>query len=167
MQREARFKDKVAIVTGGASGIARATSHIIASEGGKVVIADINIKGANKVVDEIKAKGGEAIAIKVDVSSLDEAHRMAKTALDRFGQIDIMANVAGGAIPTKIGPFAESEKEVWDRIFGLNLFGPLNCTRGEFFQKLRCVCNRPFKATKFLFPDKDILLLSRSALSKQ
>lgn len=129
MQREARFKGRVAIVTGGASGIARATSRIIAGEGGKVVIADINIEGANKVVDEIKARGGEAIAVKVDVSSLDEAHRMAKTALDRFGQIDIMANIAGGAIPTKIGPFAESEKEVWDRIFGLNLFGPLNCTR--------------------------------------
>lgn len=129
MSKEERFKDKVAIVTGGASGIARATSHILAREGAKVVIADINIEGANKVADEIKAQGNEVMAVKVDVTSLEEANWMAKTTLDKFGHIDILANIAGGAIPGKIGPFSESHKEVWDCIFALNLYGPLNCCR--------------------------------------
>jgi NAD(P)-dependent dehydrogenase (short-subunit alcohol dehydrogenase family) len=128
-KEDVRFQDKVAIVTGGASGIARETSYILASEGAKVVVADINIDAANKVTDDIKGQGYEAIAIKVDVSNLEEANQMAKTALDKFGQIDILANIAGGAIPEKIGPFSDSVKEVWDRIFGLNLFGPLNCCR--------------------------------------
>jgi len=127
--RGARFRDRVAIVTGGASGIARVTAHILASEGARVVIADINIDDADRVAGEIKAQGGQAIALKVDVTSLDEADRMAKAALDKFGQIDIMANIAGGAIPTKIGPFSQSDKEVWDRIFALNLYGTLNCCR--------------------------------------
>lgn len=129
MTKAGRFKDKVGIVTGGASGIARATSYLLASEGGKVVIADINIAGANKVADEIKARGFEAIAIKVDVTSLDDANQMANFTLDRFGHIDILANIAGGAIPEKIGPFAQSQKEVWDRILALNLYGPFNCCR--------------------------------------
>jgi len=142
LSKEARFKDKVAIVTGGASGIARATSYILASEGGKVVIADLNIEEANKVADEIKAAGGEAIALRVDVSSLDEANQMARTTLEKYGQIDILANIAGGAIPGKIGPFAESVKEVWDRIFGLNLYGPLNCCRAVVNHMIERRCGR-------------------------
>lgn len=128
-KREERFRNKVAIVTGGASGIARATSYILASEGAKVAIADINLEGANKVADEIKASGGETLALKVDITSLEEANQLARTVLDKYGQIDILANIAGGAIPGKIGPFCESVKEVWDRIFGLNLYGTLNCCR--------------------------------------
>lgn len=128
-KREERFRNKVAIVTGGASGIARATSYILASEGAKVAIADINIDAASKVADEIKAQGYQATAIEVDITNLEEANQLAKTVLDKYGQIDILANIAGGAIPGEIGPFAQSVKEVWDRIFGLNLYGTLNCCR--------------------------------------
>lgn len=123
------IKDQVAIVTGGAIGIGRQTALRLAREGAKVVIADINIDGANKVAEEIKALGQEAIALKVDITSLDEANRMAKATLDKFGQIDILGNIAGGAIPGKIGPFSQSVKEVWDRIIGLNLYGTFTCTR--------------------------------------
>jgi len=123
------IKDWVAIVTGSASGIGRQTAIRLAREGAKVVIADINIEGANKVANEIKVLGHEAIAIKVDITGLDEANQMAKTTLDKFGQIDILANIAGGAIPEKIGPFSQSDKEVWNRIIGLNLYGTFNCTR--------------------------------------
>ena len=123
------IKDWVAIVTGSATGIGRRTALRLAREGAKVIIADIDIAGANKVADEIKALGREAIALKVDVTSLDEANQMAKTTLDKFGQIDILANIAGGAIPGKIGPFSQSVKEVWDRIIGLNLYGTFTCSR--------------------------------------
>ena len=123
------IKDRVAIVTGSATGIGRRTALRLAREGAKVVIADIDIAGANKVADEIKGLGQEAIALKVDVTSLDEANQMAKTTLDKFGQIDILANIAGGAIPGKIGPFSQSVKEVWDRIIGLNLYGTFTCSR--------------------------------------
>ncbi|TET68470.1 MAG: glucose 1-dehydrogenase [Dehalococcoidia bacterium] len=123
------IKDQVAIVTGGATGIGRQTALRLAREGAKVVIADINIDGANKVAEEIKALGQEVIALKVDITSLDEANQMAKATLDKFGQIDILGNIAGGAIPGKIGPFSQSVKEVWDRIIGLNLYGTFTCTR--------------------------------------
>jgi len=123
------IKDQVAIVTGGAIGIGRQTALRLARESAKVVIADINIDGANKVAEEIKALGQEAIALKVDITSLDEANQMAKATLDKFGQIDILGNIAGGAIPGKIGPFSQSVKEVWDRIIGLNLYGTFTCTR--------------------------------------
>ena len=123
------IKDQVAIVTGGAIGIGRQTALRLAREGAKVVIADINIDGANKVAEEIKALGQEVIALKVDITSLDEANQMAKATLDKFGQIDILGNIAGGAIPGKIGPFSQSVKEVWDRIIGLNLYGTFTCTR--------------------------------------
>ena len=123
------IKDQVAIVTGGATGIGQQTALRLAREGAKVVIADINIDGANKVAEEIKALGQEVIALKVDITSLDEANQMAKATLDKFGQIDILGNIAGGAIPGKIGPFSQSVKEVWDRIIGLNLYGTFTCTR--------------------------------------
>jgi 3-oxoacyl-[acyl-carrier protein] reductase len=123
-----RIKDWVAIVTGSTSGIGRQTALRLAREGAKVVIVSRDIAKANKVADEIKALGHEAIALKVDVTSLDEANQMAKTTLDKFGQIDILANIAGGTGGFS-SPFSQSTKEVWDRIIGLNLYGTLNCTR--------------------------------------
>lgn len=122
-------KDWVAIVTGGASGIGRQTALRLAREGAKVVIVDINIEGANKVTDEIKALGGDALALKVDITNLDEAYQMAKTTLDKFGQIDILANIAGGAFPSKMGSFSQSDKAVWNLNIDLNLYGTFNCTR--------------------------------------
>lgn len=122
------IKDWVAIVTGGASGIGRETALRLTREGVKVAIVDINLEGANKVADEIKALGGEVLALKVDITKLDEAHRMAKAVLDRFGHVDILANIAGGAFPSKMGSFAQSNREIWDLNINLNLFGTFNCT---------------------------------------
>lgn len=128
-----RLKDKVAIITGGASGIGRETCRLFAREGAKIMIADLIIEEANKVANELKAQGHQAIAKKVDVTNLDEANRLAKFTLDKFGQIDILANIAGGsagpAIKTKHGLFAESTKERWDDMINLNLYGTLNCSR--------------------------------------
>ena len=123
------IKGWVALVTGGAGGIAHATCLRLAKEGAKVAIADLNIEAANKLADQIKAQGGEAIAIKVDVTSLDDTDQMAQTVLDKFGQIDILINMAGGAVPGRMGPFAQSTKEGWNKTIDLNLYGTFTCTR--------------------------------------
>ncbi len=124
-----QIKGWVAIVTGGASGIGRETALRLSREGAKVAIIDINLDGANKVADEISAAGGESLALKTDITNLDEAHRMAKAVLGKFGQVDILANIAGGAFPSKMGSFAQSDRQVWDLNINLNLFGTFNCTR--------------------------------------
>jgi NAD(P)-dependent dehydrogenase (short-subunit alcohol dehydrogenase family) len=128
-----RFEDKVVIVTGGASGMGRLAAYRIAEEGARVVVADIQIEAADEVIDEIKALGHEAVAVKVDVANFDDARQMAKVALDTFGQIDILLNVAGGSvgpvIKTKQGLFAESTPERWHEMITLNLTGTLACTR--------------------------------------
>lgn len=127
-----RVKDKVAIVTGGANGIGRVTSQLLSREGAKVIVVDLAIEDANKVADEIKASH-KAIAMKVDVTRIDEANRMVKAALDSFGQIDILVNVAGGSvgrfIRERYTPFSQSRKEDWDRVIDANLYSALNCTR--------------------------------------
>jgi len=124
-----QIKGWVAIVTGGASGIGCQTALRLAREGAKVAIVDLNINGANKVADEIRTAGGESLALKTDITNLDEAHKMAKAVLDKFGHVDILANIAGGAFPSKMGSFAQSDRQVWDLNINLNLFGTFNCTR--------------------------------------
>lgn len=128
-----RVKDKVAIVTGGGGAIGRETSKLLATEGAKVMVADLNTEEANKVVDEIKALGHKALAIDLDTTKADKAEQLAKATLDNFGQIDILVNVVGGSagpfIKTKLGFFAQSNKERWEEIVNLNLLGTFNCTR--------------------------------------
>lgn len=128
-----RVKDKVAIVTGGGGAIGRETSKLLATEGAKVMVADLNVDEANKVVDEIKALGHKALAVDLDTTKADKAEQLAKATLDNFGQIDILVNVVGGSagpfIKTKLGFFAQSNKERWEEIVNLNLLGTFNCTR--------------------------------------
>ena len=123
------LKGKVAIVTGSAGGIGGATVRRFAEEGCKVVVTDILGDKLDNLVEELKNSGAETIAIKADITNLQEAEAVAQAAIDRFGQIDILANVVGGAIGAEIGPFADSRKEVWDKIINLNLYGAINCTR--------------------------------------
>ena len=95
-------------------------------EGVKIMIADLIIEDANKVANELKTQGHQAIVKKVDVTSFEEANELAKFTLGKFGQIDILANIAGGSagpvIKTKHSLFAESTKERWDDMINLNLY---------------------------------------------
>jgi len=121
-----RVKDKVAIVVGGASGIGRATAQLLAREGAKVMIANLHIEKANQIADGIRTAGGEVATIKADMTIEKEVDEMVRVTLERFGRIDILANVAGGSVHD---PFAVSTKETWDRMIDLNLTGARNCTR--------------------------------------
>ena len=119
-----RLKDKVIIVTGGASGIGRETCLLIAQEGGKVAIFDMNEAGMKEVEDTIKEKGGMCKGYKVDVSD----YNMVKTAVDQvivdFGTIDGLVNDAG---ITRDGFLSKMEIEDWNKVIAINLTGTFNC----------------------------------------
>jgi NAD(P)-dependent dehydrogenase (short-subunit alcohol dehydrogenase family) len=128
-----RLKDKVAIITGGGGGIGGQVCSLFAEEGARLLIAEIDLNAASKIVKELGEKGYKAETAEVDVCNFDAAKQLIKTALDVFGQIDILVNVAGGSagvfLKSKHRIFAESRPERWKEIIDLNLYGTLNCTR--------------------------------------
>ena len=128
-----RLKDQVAIVTGGASGIGREVCKLFVGEGATVMTADLVSEAADGLAAELRAQGHEVAAMATDVTDMDQAQSLAEAILSSFGRIDILANIAGGSvgpvIKTKYSLFAESSKERWDEMIGLNLYGTLNCTR--------------------------------------
>jgi len=129
-----RLKNKVAIVTGGAQGIGKAYVMGFSREGAKVAIADINIEAANKTAEEVFKNGGEALAIKTDVSAVKDTQEMVSKTIDRFGRIDILVNNAAifGRVRMKLGPFDELEMSEWDRSWDVNVKGPFLCCRAVF-----------------------------------
>jgi len=112
---------KVALITGAASGIGRATALLFAKEGAKVAIADYAPEAGQEAAEMIKEAGGEATFIEADVSKAADVERMVKTTVDTYGRIDIIFNNAG-----IMGPFAttaNTTEETWDLIMHINLKG--------------------------------------------
>jgi len=124
-----RLKDRVAIVTGAGRGLGRAYSLKLAEEGAKVVVADIDMENANKVVREIEDAGGKGLAQKVDVSSEIETRDLAKAAIDNFGRIDILVNNAAYMAECSYKPFSGYTEEEWERCFAVNVKGPWLCSK--------------------------------------
>ncbi len=124
-----KLKDKVAIVTGGGRGIGRAYALRFADEGAKVVIADITFENAQKVADEIKAKGGEALALHTDVSSGASTIEMAKKTVEQFGKIDILMNNAAIYYGIGMKRWDSWVPEDWDRMFAVNVKGSWLCLK--------------------------------------
>ena len=121
-----RVKDKVVIVTGGASGLGKETCFVFASEGAQVVIADYNVEEAKKVETEIIAQGGQAFAIFADVSKQDSVETMVSTIVEKFGKIDVLINNAGITADSTLLKMSE---EQWDRVIDINQKGVFLCTK--------------------------------------
>jgi 3-oxoacyl-[acyl-carrier protein] reductase len=116
-----RLTNKVAIITGAASGICRASASLFAVEGAKVVVADIDDAGGEQTVSSIRAGGGEAVFIHADVSRASEVEYLVAVGLDRFSKIDIMFNNAG--VFMKQTAVEDVEESLWDRILSINVKG--------------------------------------------
>ena len=128
-----RFDGKIAIVTGAAQGIGRACAHRFASEGAKVVVADLQGDGAHKVAKEIEDAGGTAIGLSVDVRDRDQAQKMVDAAVKQFGGVDILMNNAG---VIRITPFLEIDEAEWDLLFDVNCKGTLWCSQAAAKQMI-------------------------------
>jgi 3-oxoacyl-[acyl-carrier protein] reductase len=129
-----RLEDKVAIVTGGASGLGKTFCLALAREGAKLVVADIKEKEAGQTVKGIEAKGGQAISIKTDVTSEEATLAMAEATVKQFGKIDILVNNAALILGITRKPFIEIPPGEWDRLMTVNLKGPFLCARAVFPQ---------------------------------
>jgi acetoin reductase-like protein len=128
-----RLHGKVAIVTGGAQGMGRAISLRLAQEGSSVVVADLNLDGANNVVREIVAGGASALAMAVDVRDQQQVQEMVDAAVAQFGGLDILVNNAGVG---KIIPFLETTEADWNFIFDINCKGLLWCSQAAAKQMI-------------------------------
>lgn len=115
------LEKKVAIVTGGGSGIGRAISLLYASEGAKIVVSDIDEKGGNETVSEIKSKGGEALFVKADTAKPEDSKNVVEQAVKQFGGLHIAVNNAGIGGPLK--PVGEYPIDGWDKVISINLSG--------------------------------------------
>lgn len=121
-----RLKDKVAIITGAASGIGKATAMLFAEHGAKVVIADINENGASQTFDTIRDAGNEAIYVQTDVTISENTKRMVQETVSTYGKLDILFNNAGIAMRLPVGELPEAD---WHRCLDVNLTGVYLCAK--------------------------------------
>ena len=116
-----RLKGKVALITGGGSGMGRAASLLFAREGAKVAAIDVNEASAAETARMIKAEGGEAISLRADVSNSEDARAMVDATVRAFGGMDVLYNNAG--IEGESGFLAQLSEDAFDRVIAINLRG--------------------------------------------
>lgn len=116
-----QLKNKVAIITGSASGIGKETAILFAKEGAKVTVSDINEEAGQKVAEEIKKNGGEAIFVKANTASADDNQKLVKETVQAFGGLHIAVNNAG--VGSAFSKLADVKTEDWNRVIDINLSG--------------------------------------------
>jgi NAD(P)-dependent dehydrogenase (short-subunit alcohol dehydrogenase family) len=116
-----RLKDKVAIITGAGSGLGRASAQLFAAEGARVVAAASRAKDGEQTVRRIKESGGDAVFVQVDVTRASDIENSVKTAIDKYGRLDIMFNNAG--MPGTAKLIADLSEAEWNQVIAVNLTG--------------------------------------------
>jgi len=124
------LEGKIGLVTGGASGLGETSAKQLAARGAKIVVADVNEAGAQRVAEEIRDSGGKAAAFKCDVSVRDEVERMIAFALKTYGGLNIALNNAGFTPPAPV-ELHNTDPDTWQRVIDINLTGTFYCMRAE------------------------------------
>ena len=121
-----RLDGKVCIITGGGSGIGRASALLFAQEGARLGVADKRLASAQAVAVECARKGAEAIAVEVDVANSDQVQRMISRTTEKFGRLDVLVNNAGYGIA---GNVVETDEDDWDALMAVNVRGVFLCSK--------------------------------------
>ena len=122
-----RLDNKIAIITGAASGIGKATALRVAAEGARTIVADLNADGAHEVATAIAAAGGQATAVQADLGDTGSVRAMVEAAVTAYGGLDILHNNAAATLlaATKDLPVSEADPDVWDQTLRVNLRGTM------------------------------------------
>lgn len=129
------FAGKVAFVTGAASGIGEAVAKQLAERGAKVVVADLKLDAAQKLVETIKSAGGEAAAVAVDVGQIDQVEKAVKFTVDTYGKLDVAVNNAG--IGGDAAPLGDYTFEGWHKVIDINLNSVFYSMKYEIAEMLK------------------------------
>jgi 3-oxoacyl-[acyl-carrier protein] reductase len=121
-----KLENKIAVITGGADGIGKATALRFAAEGATTIIWDMNIEKGNETVSEIVATGGSAIFMKVNTASYAEVEAATKQSVELYGKIEILINNAG---ITRDSSLKKMTPEIWQQVIDVNLTGVFNCCK--------------------------------------
>lgn len=122
-----RLENKVAVITGAGAGIGKAITLLYAKEGAKVVLADMNMEAAEQTAQEIKDNGGDAIAVKTNVTVEEDVQNMIDKAVETYGTVDILVNNAG--IVDNMFAAGNVPDDVWDRVLAINTTGVMRAIR--------------------------------------
>ncbi|WP_181305473.1 SDR family NAD(P)-dependent oxidoreductase [Rufibacter sp. XAAS-G3-1] len=121
-----RLENKVAIITGAASGIGKETALLFAREGAKVTVSDINVENGNKVVEEIKNNGGEAFFVTANVASEEDVRHLVDETVEKFGKLDVFFANAGINIEADVDTL---ELDKWQKVIDVNLTSTFLCNK--------------------------------------
>ncbi|MFA7199358.1 MAG: glucose 1-dehydrogenase [Methanoculleus sp.] len=130
-----KLENKVAIVTGASSGMGAAITRRFAKEGASVIAIARRKEKLQSLIDQINAEGGKAIAVAGDVSKEEDVRNAVKTAVEKFGKLDIVVNNAG--VLDKVDPVAEMDDETWEKVFAVNVTGPMRVFRAAIPEMLK------------------------------
>jgi NAD(P)-dependent dehydrogenase (short-subunit alcohol dehydrogenase family) len=135
MEASMKLKGKAAMITGGGSGIGRATARLFAQAGARVAIADINSAGGEETRGLITAEEGEAFFVHADVAKVSDAESLIRTVVERFGRLDIVVNNAGVELPKSL---LDTSEEDWERVITIDLKGVYFVSKYAVAEMVKC-----------------------------